>query len=210
MVFLYAGLIAITILLLPDNTAWARSFCNMTPPIVRVDKHIGPLNVNHGLNKQQIRKLAGAQHQSGPAVVGGIYRPQHSYELKVSANDNRLGDKRCITAREVILKYTVQRDVYIPTNYPRRSCQFRAVYNHEMQHVHFDEQAIRKYMPLFEQSLFRAVQGRTFTNPDQLYARLEASIKGLWGRFNTERQNLHYKIDNKRNYARESQACSTW
>lgn len=211
MVFIWTLLLTLGLMTVSADRAEAQSFCNQTPPVIRIQPAIQPVSLNHGLTKKQIRKLAsGIAGGDRHAVVGGVYRPLHSYELKTSAYDNRLGNQRCITAKEVVLNYRVVREVYIPREYPRRSCQFSAVYNHEMQHVHFDEQAIDKYLPRFERVLAKAVIGKSWTRPEQLYSGLDRMIKQEWDRFNRERDRLHRTIDNAKNYARESKVCSKW
>ena len=144
------------------------------------------------------------------SIIGGLYKPEHRYELSLRQTVSVRGQSRCVSRVQATFTYRLNQTIFIPRDYAKRSCQFNAVYAHEIQHSDFEETAFKIFKPKFEQAIHRDIQRFGHLPVEQLKQRMSASLQGVFRVFDADRARRHRTIDNPANYARESRRCSSW
>jgi hypothetical protein len=116
---------------------------------VRID--FPPVNFSHSQSIAELGKISGGGHHRR---ILGLMKPDIRLRTLPKAEGMSKGGKYCfwITGFEVILRYA-QVDVYVAREYPEGSCQYNAVYAHEMEHVEVARRNLEIFAPRIRAAL---------------------------------------------------------
>lgn len=189
-------------------------------PYVTLAVNPGRINYITTHDKAGLRRLhAGTRRVGAGWSPIGLTLAELGMGFAVSVRAEILPDGRyCseIAAVEATLGYDVI-DVYIASEYPRGSCQYAAILDHERLHVVIFQNTLDRYFTRVEKTLREAansakpILGR---DPDratqQLQATLERAARSLFREINTTLDRRNSVLDTKENYQREQENCLTW
>ncbi len=189
-------------------------------PYVSLAVNSGRINYITNRNKAGLRRL-----HSGSRSFGGDWSPigltlaELGLGLAVSVRAEGTADGRyCaeIAAVEATLGYDVI-DVFIASEYPRGSCQYNAILDHERLHVMVFQDTLDRYYSRIEGALRRAADSAKpilARDPDRasrkLQAILERAAKPLFRDINKTLDQGNDALDTRENYEREQANCITW
>lgn len=189
---------------------WAQS-CPETRADIRFDSRFSPPVLDQSLSKRQMQSMGPRAGVYGKgSVIGGLYRPEHEYRINFRQTQQRRGPQTCVLKIKVTFTYRLKQTIFIPKDYARRSCQFNAVYAHEVQHSDFEETSFKLFKPKFEQAIYQEIK-RYGDQPLSVVQReVKRAVDVVFQVFENDRKRRHATIDNPTNYARESKRCSAW
>lgn len=110
-------------------------------------------------------------------------------------------------------------DVYVSSQYPEGSCQYRVVMAHERTHAAINGRIYWKYRKLLKKELARlglptASHPWTATTEaegrERIRERIKPVVDRIEARFYAELKRENAKIDTRANYAKTSQKCKGW
>lgn len=189
-------------------------------PYVSLAVNTGRINYITTRSRAGLRRLhAGYQAFGDGWSPIGLTLAELGLGLAVSVRAEALADGRyCseIASVEATLGYDVI-DVYIASEYPRGSCQYTAILDHERLHVGVFQDTIDRYFSRVENVLRRTansakpILGR---DPDQatrkLQAILERAARPLFRDINKSLDRGNGALDTRESYEREQDNCLTW
>lgn len=205
-------MILVSAWLVLGKTALAQqTTCRAPQADVSFDSQFEPAILNHSLSKAAIQRLGGNVNVFGRgSIIGGLYRPEHDYRLNLRQTLSQGRRINCVVTVQATFVYRLRQTIFIPRDYAKRSCQFNAVYSHEIQHSDFEETSFKLFKPRFEQAIRRTIARYGHRPLNQLQSRMENAIREVHRVFDADRSRRHATIDNPQNYARESRRCSSW
>jgi len=167
----------------------------------------------------QLSQSVGALRNHGSRKLLGLAytKMRPDLRVRVSAREERKGTF-CIVLTEVKMAFdTVSSVVFVDRKYRPGSCEYRAILEHEMEHMTINRRVLGKYKTLLEQRLERkSANIRPFkTTSMQAGAeivsnRLMADMKSLIDEFFEVRQRENNKIDTRNSYAVVKRKCNNW
>jgi len=173
--------------------------------------------VNHSLNRVQLGSMA--FHAITDSIAGlhisGIkleYKAKHAAEPQDNAY--------CFWIRsiDVLLRYDAP-DIYIAKDYPRGSCNYKAILEHEKRHEKVAREVMKRYIPRFR-SLFTSLlipkpksailvssreDGKRKTN-----ALLKQIIQPVYDEFQIALAKEQAEVDTLREYRKVRRLCKRW
>lgn len=175
---------------------------------------------NHRLTLSGISGLVRSQG----GAVGGGGRPvgltvaNTLYGLAGGTTIASRGDTMCAYLTSVDVNFGWERmDVYIPSEFPEGSCEYRAVLDHENQHVAIIKSALAEFAPRARAQV-EAVLAQTkplaTRNPNRAtetaLAPVRAKLTALLREFNDIHSARSARIDTPTNYAAVTAMCKNW
>src|SRR5581483_5056636 len=161
----------------------------------------------------QIQAMSGIQAPSRAAEEPGLtifeYELTSKYEMEV--NGSSPGGPFWVWAKSLQASFITRRmDLYVSSQYPRGTCQFRAIMNHENNHVAINKRVFRKYLKLLNRRLKTTVSIPTQARPlraaselegeNMLDARIKPLVTKLEEQFGAEIKRENAKIDTPESY----------
>lgn len=209
------------------GTAFAQ--CAGGPPVNRnaifhvVNVPIQP-TYHHDLSTAQIEGLATSvkftsRNMQEPGLTAAEQSLETSYQC--GALENTGTHRVCVWADSVEVDFSYTKmDVYISSQYPKGSCAYGAILEHEDQHVAINQAVLRKYVALMKQAIRRDRRIPTKTRPlsmgsfkqgqDEIAARIARIIQPLYQGYKREVLAANKKIDTMRNYQHIQAKCRDW
>ena len=189
-------------------------------PYVSLDVNPGRINYITNRNRAGLRQLHGGYQSAGANWTPiGLTIAELGLGLAVTVRAEAMSDGRfCaeIAAVEATLGYDVI-DVYIASEYPRGSCQYNAVLDHERLHVIVFQDTLKEYFPRIESALRHAAEKEKpilARDPDKatkkFQAILERTVKPLFHQINDTLDLGNGALDTRENYEREQESCVSW
>ena len=194
-----------------------------TKPSLRVDVEIDTPGIDHAHSRDALKQFnisTASPYAHGSAVhVNGVMRGSISVETKSMLAWQRTSDgkENCFWYDRVNLLLKLDPTIYVAQEIPQGSCLYREVLAHEYKHYSVDYAIAKDYQVLFQDELERFLQQTPFVGPfpenekqqaqDMLAKQLEARIKVIHERLNTERINRQGAVDSLAEYERVAQAC---
>ncbi len=223
MASLLSGAAVAGMVLLAAVPARAGDVCPAGPkPTVELVVDQGPLRYDHNLTQNGIETLFLEEGSNTHGVFGrpvGLTRTQVSIDFQTKLQPFRLDDGTyCLWLDHVLatVRY-VDTTIYVDRKYGRSSCQFRAILDHEHQHVQINRETLRRFAPRLLGALRDAVddinpvmvaeisQGRE--KPiDMLQSRIDSALED----FNDEREFANSGIDTPDSYRFTLNQCPRW
>lgn len=188
-------------------------------PEVRVEVLEPNLHYRHDLDLVGLARV-GNTFELAPrgGVVLGLTARSDEVRLQLRPLSLQLPDGRlCVWVADV--QVTVgepEMDVYVASNYPVGSCEYKVVLQHEKQHVAINQAVVKAYGPRIGTALRNAVH-RMFPmvmarreELDQLPQRMLRAIEPAAHGMQAELQARNGEIDTPENYRRTRELCSNW
>lgn len=189
-------------------------------PSVVLDVMPGSVRYFADRPQRDLRRMQGGR---GLAAEGwepiGLTVAEFGFELSVSVRAQQASDGRycaAITEVDATMGYSTI-DVYVAREFPRASCQFSAIVDHERRHVVVFQQTLRDYADEVRRTLRASAEAQpaiiarspreaalAFRNA--LRRNLETMVRRI-GRVLDER---NARLDTPQSYAREQENCGSW
>lgn len=191
-------------------------------PRVSLQTNPGRIIYNTRKSRRQLMALkgqrGGATRKRGWNPIG-LTLTELQFSMKISINTlAQPGRGHCATvvAVEAELGFG-DITVYVDRRYPKGSCQYLSVLDHENQHVAIFRDTLASYAPKVERRLNRAASKlRPLTAPSpgkaatRLQKKLHREMKPLFKEINAILDGKNDRIDTAQNYKREQARCSQW
>jgi len=203
--------------------------CGGGPPVNRnaifhvVNVPILPV-YHHDLSTAQIQGLAtsvkfNSRNMQEPGLTAAEQSLDTSYQC--GALENTRSHRVCVWADSVEVDFSYTKmDVYISSQYPEGSCAYRAILEHEDQHVAINQAVLKKYVALMKRAIRydrtipskdRPLSAGSFKQGQEIIAaRIAKIIQPLYRRYKREVQQANRWIDTMGNYRRIQAKCKDW
>ncbi|MCA0202226.1 MAG: hypothetical protein LCH56_15580 [Proteobacteria bacterium] len=164
------------------------------------------------LSRAQGGQIAGGGRPVGLTLANTLYGVGGEVALEPQ------GSGFCVRLTSVKIDFGWDRmDVYVPTEFPEGSCEYRAVRDHENQHVSIFRTSLAEFAPRararIEAVLARAkpfpVRSRNGAVQTAL-APVNAELAALQQEFNALHGARNARIDTPSNYAAVTALCNNW
>ncbi|WP_299438981.1 hypothetical protein [uncultured Rhodospira sp.] len=193
------------------------------PVRVELTTRFDTARVDHSRGRDAINAMFAEQRgkatipQNGGAVGLTVTRSGFSFSTRTEIFRRRDG-ALCVYLRGVEAAMNqVDTVVYIAREYPKGSCNYRAIYEHEKMHVGVYYFTQKDYAPRVERELERLVR---YVNPRVVRNRAEArevhvemineGVAHVLEDMEAERRRRNAALDTPENYARERAKCPSW
>jgi hypothetical protein len=139
------------------------------------------------------------------------------FDLKGGMSVITRGPSACSYLTSVDVNFGWERmQVFVPSEYPRGSCEYRAVLDHENQHVAIIRAALKEFAPIARARVesvvarTRPMTGRSEANLDRALAPVRAELGALLREFNDLHGDRSARIDTPENYRAVTALCTNW
>lgn len=207
------------------STAVSQEFCS-TPespktPDIAVDLHIPRARIRHDLSLKEIRELQTEKGLKNADSVLGFtyYETQNGYKVKheivVDGNKEVCGWVKSI---KVYLLVKVL-DIFIPSDYAPKSCEYQVVISHESDHHRILEETLREYQNQIRKFLLYNKTIPSNSNPklysneplkDSLSTIVEEEIRPQLDSMVQAIEIRQKTIDSPEHYMDLTSKCSSW
>lgn len=210
---------AAAILCAPAAAQQAACSPSRTPIKLNFNTTAPPPVYNHRLNLTGIAnqsRSAGAPAEATSRPVG-LTTVSTMFGLTGSSSVVRRGQTSCsyLTSVDVTFGWE-DMQVFVPSEYPQGSCEYRAVLDHENQHVAIIRTALREFAPVARariESLIaqsRPIPGGREGDVDRALAPIRARLQALLVEFNSLHGARSAIIDTPSNYRAVTALCKNW
>lgn len=217
---------ALLLTLSGPEPALAAAGCNKPkrPPSIEVNITEPEVEFDRSLSKPELTSLAvqeyGYVHAEKSAVFGLT-----TGRIRSRLSIHTLAEKRkdgvyCVWPARVIaiVDYEGPILVHVAREHPKGSCQYKAVLDHEMEHVAVFKKALRDYEKRLKKALERALARGKFPVTDrdheaagaELSAHFEVAFKDAVLEADEERDRRNALVDTPESYERTRKRCSSW
>ncbi|HVZ81361.1 MAG TPA: hypothetical protein VHE12_11295 [bacterium] len=191
-----------------------------TPLVIK--SKVVPTSYHHEYSTAQIESMSSIKAPSRAAHEPGLtlFEYELSFNYDLNLRSERPGGPYRFWVKTLNLEFNVNRmEVFVSSQYPVGSCQYRAILDHENTHVAINTRTFKKYLALLKKELSRTAlptSRRTWTAADQARAQaaVDARIKPILDRiqkeFAAEDRRENAKIDTPASYRRTSAKCGDW
>ncbi len=181
--------------------------------IVQVDSSAPATDYSHDLDQQAIARLAA--QGLGSAGLGrpvGLTQAALRYSVSLEGYEMRRGASRCFWISKVKAKLSFDHmRVYIASDYPKDSCNYRVIRDHENEHVSLN----LKLLPRFRQELERAIHQQVsrqsqYASREEAMDALKDAIQPTLASLEREQKRSNAAIDTEESYRRTNARCPRW
>lgn len=212
------------ILLLPHGSWAQRELCEPYSDAVRVafDTKFIPATYNHSLSIKDVRQLYTANGQRvSRAHSNAIGITYAEIALSLSAATRSIPRERggyCVYLDEVRAEFGFDKfEVYIGKEYPKGSCEYRTILDHENEHVVINNNVVKDYGPRIRRTIEQqlasmpplfapSVNNGARRAVQELQQRIEPTVQA----FKREQRRRNAAIDTTANYGALQELCSNW
>lgn len=194
----------------PSRTPIKLNFKTLTP---------APIH-NHRLTVQGIANLLRSQGQPAPAGERalGITLTKTVFGLQGATSAIKRGNGFCVYLSEVDVDFGWNRvEVYVPSEFPEGSCEYRVVLDHENQHVSINRTLLREFAPQMRARLetilatTKPMFRRTLDgSADAAIEHLNVQLSGMLKEFDALHASRNAGIDSPASYSALSALCKDW
>ena len=175
---------------------------------------------NHRLTVAGIANLL--RSQGMPAPVGqralGITLTKTMFGLQGASSIMRRGNGYCVYLTSVDVDFGWNRvEVYVPSEFPEGSCEYKVILDHENQHVAINRTLLREFAPRLRAQVEKILAG---TKPfytrnraggaDAVLENLNNQLSGMLKEFEALQASRNAGIDSPANYKALSAMCKGW
>ena len=204
---------ALTLLLLPV-TVWADECDKLPPPSVTVKRLDEPVSLDTTYGFRSLKVLGAALSRPGNQILGLTRANSRvNFEIRTTSIVDRSGRWECLSPQFTVTYGFSPMTVYVAKEFPKNSCAFNEIYQHELRHV----KAYQDHLVTIEKELtdtlsHRFATGSVWRAPKgQTRLMLEKEMNERWLPFikhEIERvESAQALIDTPEEYARVSGAC---
>lgn len=200
--------------------------CGDPPPkaVVEVEVSEPEVEFDHRRSKAELTKLASEEYGYGHGVgatVLGLTTGRIWAQLSVQTYVKQRSDGvYCSWPAKVVAAVTFDGPlvVRVAREYPKGTCQHRAVLLHEMKHVEIHKTALRDYEKRLRRALERAIDKGRFPLTDRKRDTVDAEMgdvlqpafKRAIAEAESERDRRNAQIDSQEGYRRTRDLCDSW
>ena len=193
-----------------------------TLPRVSLKTLAGRVTYETRKSREQLARLQrrkGAQSRKRGWNPIGLTLTKLQFRMDISINTlSRKAKRHCATVAGVKAELGYDEiTIYVAMRYPRGSCQYLSVLEHENEHLAIFRNTLARYAPKVERRLVQAasqLKPLTGRSPNQAAAKiqkaLQRQIEPLFKEMNKVMDRENDRIDTTENYHREQARCSTW
>lgn len=142
-----------------------------------------------------------------------------TWNISHKGQANRFGGTACLWYDTIDFKITMEPMIYVASEYPKGSCQYKEVMKHEQMHLATDRQVINKYMQILGKELYDAMGQQYVYGPfplaqkDVMFGkmadRVTAIVTNVKDRMQEERRLQQSKVDSLQNYEHTAEVIKT-
>lgn len=175
---------------------------------------------NHRLNVTGIANLLRVNGMSAPTGQRalGITLTKTMFGLQGASAAMRRGENFCVYLTEVNVEFGWSRvEVYVPSEFPRGSCEYRTVLDHENQHVAINRRLLREFAPRMRARIETILRGykplavrRPEGSADAALDDLNRQMSGMLREFEQLHASRNAAIDSPANYRALAAMCKDW
>ena len=169
---------------------------------------------------ESARSLTGLHGPKGGGVVTGLAFSPLYYEYQMHYSVTEQGNKICVAVDKMHINFRARPFVFVSKEFPRGSCEFNAVLNHENKHVSTLKKVQRKYAQDFKKYVYDTilqVKPVKISSPGQLAAAQKKIEKQVNARLESYIEEIGYdlareqtKVDSPSEYERVHNLCENW
>lgn len=191
---------------------------NPEPHIILLTSY-GQLVHDLSTSQQQIQNHASRQPEKG-FLIDGLATVNPQYKIRISQARGIMLDENnyCILPDAITVYIGYQQPtIYVAKEYPKESCRFSVIIRHEQTHQRINILTLQYFLPLFEQSLSKAireVKSVKVSSKEEAILALKllqkyyvAKLTPIVEEFEKARIAEQLKLDNKTNYSMEDSLC---
>lgn len=151
--------------------------------------------------------------------VGGLMRGglEVTTNYKISKARYEFYKQNCLWMSEIDIRININPTIYIAREYPKNSCMYKAVLEHEMKHIQVDRDVATQYQSQLRDMASKVAQKVGVVGPksDIEARRTEKKIKAYFSenmnlileKMYAERRERQQKVDNIEEYKRVQSQC---
>ena len=167
----------------------------------------------------RLQRHKGAQRRKRGWKPIGLTLTKLQFRMDISINTlSRKAKRHCATVAGVKAELGYDEiTIYVAMRYPRGSCQYLSVLEHENEHLAIFRNTLARYAPKVERRLVQAasqLKPLTGRSPNQAAVKiqkaLQRQIEPLFKEMNKVMDRENDRIDTTENYHREQARCSKW
>ncbi len=175
---------------------------------------------NHRLTVAGIANLLRSQGMPAPAGQRalGITLTKTMFGLQAASQVMTRGNGYCVYLTSVDVDFGWNRvEVYVPSEFPKGSCEYKVVLDHENQHVAINRALLREFAPRLRARIEKVLAG---TKPyytrsreggtDAALGDLNKQLSGMLKEFEALQISRNAGIDSPSNYQALSAMCKDW
>lgn len=194
----------------PYRTAIKLNFITKSPSPVYNHR----LNITGIANVLRSTGQAPAPHQTAL----GVTLTRTMFGLQGASSSIKRDGGFCIYLTSVDVEFGWERvEVYLPSEFPEGTCEYRTILDHENQHVSINRAVLRDFAPEIRariEALLRAHQPIFARSPagsaDTAIQGLHQQLKGMLDEFEKVQYARNAVIDSPSNYKALSTMCKDW
>jgi hypothetical protein len=207
--------LAFAILLAVPGTAWAAPCQQVSDDAyaIEVSATTPKARLDHSKSVEQIKAIAGRN-------ILGMHRTQIRPRLDIRPEYYPVEGGYCYWIASVHLEVASESPyVLIPREYPRDSCNYRAILLHEDKHAVTAKRVIRDFAPNFKRPLTSLAIPKHHSPVfvEDVSARYNQDVEAIWEllepsfeEFITHLDREQQKVDSEREYRRVFEQCPSW
>ncbi len=202
------------VLLILSGSAWPDECDSLLPPSVTVKRLEEPLSLITNHNHREITVLASTEHRPEKSALG-LTRANATvkFDVKTSSFVDHQGRWECASPQIVVSFGYSPMTVYVASEFPKGSCAFNEIYQHELRHV----KTYQDHLASIEREIAETLNRRFATGGPwrgpvgQAHARLEKELHERWMPYIKQRiasaESAQKLIDTPQEYARVGNSC---
>lgn len=220
-IVLVLGLLAGGVLALPNAAMAAGWECPAKAPEVKLSRVLGKTKLYRTKDIHALTHM----HSEGGAVrqgvhVNGLGGGKIGLEGLASFTVMQRGDQACIWLKGIEAKFFAFPSIHIANNFPKGSCEYNAVLEHEKEHIRVLQDFHKEFAPKFKTALRRIASDIEPQGPfsaanaeaiqSDMNARINAGIQGFNDSIIPVLEARQAKVDSPAEYARVEAQCKNW
>ena len=215
-------LILLTLLSTISIEAQAQTVCPIIQERIDFSVKVIPRKINYILNakQNQLNRLAGKRlKQRSNQRVLGLTSTKQSISAKMRGETTKISpDIFCTRITSVGIQIRVLRlDVYVLGKYPRGSCQFLAIIDHEHEHVATYQSGVSELERVFNNKLWNIIHNLRAgvgpspkTSSNAAFRNMKKEIATIQSPIEKKMKTRDRQIDTPLSYKVLTQQCTAW
>ena len=194
------------------------AFCPKKPVKINIVTKPGKVIYDHSHSRQEFGRLS---HTKVSPNTLGLTATKLDISMDGESYIEGRGARKCTGVSSVTFYIGYDEiKVYIDKKYPKNSCNYRVIKEHEDYHVGVAQQAISFFKPDIERELKKAVQQLT---PEVTYSseranqvmvrqftQIKKHLQPLLNHINNKIASKNYEIDTPESYRETTKLCPKW
>lgn len=202
------------------NTSWCRP---TTAPHITVIPSTENISYNFTLSEKQLNAFSiDTKNPYGGNIisdVGGLMKGGIQTEQKMTFGTMTNNDTSevCYWFNTIDVKIHISPIIYIADKFPKGSCKFNAIMEHEKKHVVVDREIVNKYAVIIGNRLKSEISSARIYGPvakskesllgDKMRGKMKEILDDITKQMSAERQQRQQAVDSLEEYERVNNLC---